>query len=79
MINPRGLLSADGNKIFIFKPEYYPASKFEAHKHRGGTDLRQSHDFEDIIYIVDNLPCVSKIIKEANENVKVYLKAETEV
>ncbi|MFC2112259.1 hypothetical protein ACFLTA_03245 [Bacteroidota bacterium] len=69
-------LLPDGNKIYIFKPEYYLASKFEAHKHRGGNDLRQSHDFEDIIYIVDNLRGVLKIIKEANENVKVYLKAE---
>jgi hypothetical protein len=26
----------DGNKIFVFPPEYYLAAKFEAHKDRGG-------------------------------------------
>ncbi|HEC41696.1 hypothetical protein LCGC14_3057250 [marine sediment metagenome] len=66
----------DGNQIFIFQPEYYLASKFEAFKSRGGTDLRQSHDFEDIIYIIDNLPEITDTIREVNKNVKNYLKTE---
>ena len=44
----------DGTEIFVFSPEYYVAAKLEAHKNRGGDDLRQSHDFEDIIYVLDN-------------------------
>lgn len=50
----------DGTEIFVFSPEYYLAAKFEAHKSRGGEDLRQSHDFEDIIYILDNCPEILK-------------------
>jgi hypothetical protein len=62
--------------IFVFSPEYFLASKFEAHKNRGGNDLRQSHDFEDIIYILDNCPDILEKIKNANRRVKEYLKLE---
>jgi hypothetical protein len=34
----------DGQEIFIFPVEYYLAAKLEAHKSRGGYDLRLSHD-----------------------------------
>jgi len=66
----------DGTEIFVFPPEYYVATKFEAHKSRGGNDLRQSHDFEDIIYILDNCPDLLKDIAIANASVKAYLKIE---
>ncbi|MEA4936629.1 MAG: hypothetical protein VB102_08310 [Paludibacter sp.] len=56
--------------------EYYLAAKFEAHKGRGGNDLRQSHDFEDIIYIFDNCPDSLENIQNANEDVKEYLRQE---
>ena len=66
----------DGTEIFVFPPEYYVATKFEAHKGRGGNDLRQSHDFEDIIYILDNCPDLLNDISIANASVKAYLKIE---
>jgi predicted house-cleaning noncanonical NTP pyrophosphatase (MazG superfamily) len=66
----------DGTEVFVFRPEYYVASKFEAHKGRGGNDLRQSHDFEDIIYIFDNCPDILDNISKANDTVKAYLKEE---
>jgi len=66
----------DGTEIFVFPPEYYVATKLEAHKSRGGNDLRQSHDFEDIIYILDNCPDLLKDITIANASVKAYLKIE---
>jgi len=66
----------DGTEIFVFPPEYYVATKFEAHKGRGGNDLRQSHDFEDIIYILDNCQDLLKDIVSANPTVKAYLKIE---
>lgn len=66
----------NGTKIFVFPPEYYVAAKFEAHKDRGGNDLRQSHDFEDIIYILDNCPDLMDSINKANATVKAYLKEE---
>jgi len=52
------------------------ASKFEAHKGRGGNDLRQSHDFEDIIYILDNCTDILDNINGSNLSVKMYLKQE---
>lgn len=66
----------DGTEVFVFPPEYYLAAKFEAHKGRGGNDLRQSHDFEDIIYIFDNCPDLLENISEANASVKAYLKGK---
>jgi len=66
----------NGTEVFVFPPEYYLAAKFEAHKGRGGDDLRQSHDFEDIIYILDNCSDILDNISNANESVKTYLKEE---
>jgi hypothetical protein len=66
----------DGTKIYIFPPEYYLASKFEAHNSRGGNDLRQSHDFEDIVYILGNTLDIFVEIENANKSVKEYLKEE---
>lgn len=65
-----------GTEIFVFPPEYYLATKFEAHKNRGGNDLRQSHDFEDIIYILDNCPDILNDITNTNTSIKAYLKEE---
>lgn len=67
---------SDGTVVFILKPEYYLATKFEAHKGRGGSDLRQSHDFEDIIYILDNCSSILTNIKSGNRAIKVYLRDE---
>ena len=66
----------DGIEVFVFPPEYYLAAKFEAHNSRGGDDLRQSHDFEDIIYILDNCSDILDHISGSNPRVKEYLKSE---
>ncbi|MBN2664458.1 MAG: hypothetical protein JXR68_12480 [Bacteroidales bacterium] len=66
----------NGIKIFIFKVEYFLATKFEAHKTRGGADLRQSKDFEDIIYVLDNYPNLYEQINQSVNNVKQYLKEQ---
>lgn len=68
----------DGTEIYVFPPEYYLASKFDAHHDRGGNDLRQSQDFEDIIYVLDNCTDILENIRNADESVKSYLKAECE-
>lgn len=44
----------DGKPIFIFPVLYYIATKIEAIRGRGGDDLRLSHDFEDLIYVLNN-------------------------
>jgi hypothetical protein len=66
----------DGTEIFVFPPEYYLAAKFEAHNARGGNDLRQSHDFEDIIYLLDNCSNLLDNINASSSSVKMYLKKE---
>ena len=38
--------------------------------------MRQSHDFEDIIYILDNCPGIFENINNASSTIKTYLKEE---
>jgi len=52
---------------------YFIASKFAAHKGRGGKDPRTSHDFEDIVYVIDNRIDITEQIKKAPNDVKSYL------
>lgn len=67
----------NGTEIFVFSPEYYLAAKIEAHKGRGGKDLRQSHDFEDIIYLLDNCSELFERIIDAKKRLQIYLKEES--
>lgn len=77
--NKVALLLPNGKKISIFPPEIYIASKLEAFNHRGGNDLRQSHDFEDIIYILDNNPDILSTLSNSSEQVKEYLKSQFQI
>ena len=49
------------------------ASKFVAHSDRGGNDPRMSHDFEDIIYILDNRTDWQQLVGNSDNKVKTYL------
>lgn len=65
----------DGTVIYVFPVTYYIATKFEALAGRGGNDLRTSHDFEDIIYILNSCPDFIECFKnEKEETLKRYLK-----
>jgi hypothetical protein len=66
----------DRTEISVFSPAYYIAAKFEAHKNRGGDDLRASHDFEDIVYVLDNCTSIIESIQNTETSVKTYLKEE---
>jgi hypothetical protein len=66
----------NGTEIFVFPSIYYLATKLEAHKGRGGRDLRQSHDFEDIIYILENCSNILSDVTNTGEKIKGYLKDE---
>lgn len=59
--------------IRILPVSLFLATKWEAFKNRAG-DPRMSHDFEDIIYILDNNQNVVDDIKNANQDVQVFLK-----
>lgn len=67
----------DDTHIYILSPEYYLATKFEAHRGRGGEDLRTSHDFEDIIYVLDNNDSITDVVNSCtNIELKEYLKEQ---
>ena len=65
----------DGTSIFILPVEYYLATKMEAMHNRGGTDIRGSHDWEDIVYVLCNCGHIFINIQQCN-NVKLidYMK-----
>lgn len=64
----------DGTKIFIFPTLYYLATKIEAIKGRAGSDLRFSHDFEDLIYVLNNCERIVEFYdKEEDRILKDYL------
>lgn len=65
----------EGLQIKLFEPPYFLASKFEAFKSRG-KDHRTSHDFEDIIYFLDNRKDWVDEIITADAEVRAYLKKE---
>lgn len=65
----------DEVEIKIMPFVYYLASKFIAFKNRG-TDPRTSHDFEDIVYVLDNRTTLVNDILESEEDVKVFLIVE---
>jgi predicted nucleotidyltransferase len=61
--------------IRIFSLPVFLASKFEAFKNRGN-DYRTSHDFEDIIYVIDNSLTVIDEIQSAPSEIKLFIKDE---
>jgi len=66
----------DGTSINILPSPYFLATKLEAFKDRGQNDFYGSHDFEDIIYLLDNRTTVVEEIQSAEEDVKEYIKKE---
>jgi len=65
----------DGTSIFIMPVEYYIATKLEAMNSRGGRDIRGSHDWEDIVFILDNCSRFLNNVKQCNNlKLKNYLK-----
>jgi predicted nucleotidyltransferase len=62
--------------VKILSAPYYIATKLEAHKSRGNNDGRTSHDFEDIIYVLENRATIWKEMNNAGESLKEYLQSE---
>lgn len=62
-------------EIKILSPPFFLATKFEAFNDRG-KDYRTSHDFEDIIYIIDNRKSIVKEIENCNLEAKQFLIEE---
>jgi len=63
-----------GKVIFILPVTFFVATKLEAVTSRGGNDLRISHDFEDLIYVLNYCPEFKERYKsETDENLKSYI------
>lgn len=60
-------------EIKILPVSLFLATKWEAFKDRGG-DPRMSHDFEDIIYVIDNNQNLVDDISNAKKDVRDFLK-----
>jgi predicted nucleotidyltransferase len=59
--------------IKILPLPYFLASKMEAFFDRGINDLYGSHDFEDILYIINYTSTLEQQVFSADEEVKLYL------
>jgi predicted nucleotidyltransferase len=69
----------DGQTIRILTAPYFLATKLEAFKGRGGGDGRLSHDFEDIVFVLENREGLWKELETCDDGVKAYLVAEFSV
>ncbi len=65
----------DNEEISILTAPCFLATKFEAFKDRG-TDYRTSHDFEDIIYVIDNRTTIVEEIEKDEKEIRDFLKHE---
>lgn len=54
------------------------ASKFTAFNDRGAKEPRSSHDFEDIVYILDNRTDIVEQLIQSPKDVRPYLKEQLE-
>lgn len=61
------------HKIRILPVSLFLATKWEAFKNRG-RDPRTSHDFEDIIYVIDNNRDLISDVDKAKKDVRLFLK-----
>jgi predicted nucleotidyltransferase len=69
----------EGITINILSSPYFLATKLEAFKNRGKNDFYGSHDYEDIIYLLDNRLNIVEEILNAEDSVKNYIKKELKV
>ncbi|MBL4658012.1 MAG: nucleotidyl transferase AbiEii/AbiGii toxin family protein [Flavobacteriales bacterium] len=64
----------DEVQISILPLAYFLATKFTAFYSRGSSDPRASHDFEDIVYLLNHTSNLKDQILESGKNAQDYLK-----
>lgn len=64
----------NGIQIRIFDDVFFIATKIEAILGRGGNDWRMSHDFEDLICILNYSNDLVLKVKQSQTNVMIYLQ-----
>ncbi|MFO8022312.1 MAG: nucleotidyl transferase AbiEii/AbiGii toxin family protein [Perlabentimonas sp.] len=68
-------ITIEGETIQIFSAPYFLATKFEAYNNRG-KEIKTSHDFEDIIYVINNRDDIVDDIAKTDAEVRQFLKTE---
>ncbi|WP_299290525.1 nucleotidyl transferase AbiEii/AbiGii toxin family protein [uncultured Mucilaginibacter sp.] len=63
-------------KVKIFSLPYFIASKWEAYKGRGKGDYRTSKDFEDLVYLFENVDDLQGQLNKAPAHLFNYLQEE---
>lgn len=71
-------ITIDDQQIQILPLPYFLASKFTAFNDRGTKDPRTSHDFEDIVYVLDNRTDIIEQLTLSPEDVRPYIKEQLE-
>lgn len=72
----REMVAIEGQKIHVLPLAYFIATKFEAYHGRGNNEPRTSHDFEDIVYLLDNRIDLVEQLLQSPLDVKLFLKSE---
>jgi len=67
------IVKIEDQKIQILPLPYFLASKFSAFNDRGTKDPRTSHDFEDIVYVLDNRTDIVEKLAKVPDDVRSYL------
>jgi len=67
-------IDIDDITIKILSLPYFLATKFAAFSDRGRKDPRTSHDFEDIVYLLNYTSYLKPAVLNADKEVQVYLK-----
>lgn len=62
-----------GTRIRLISAPAFLATKFEAFATRGSNDIMASHDFEDIINVLDGRPGIETEIADADDELAAYL------
>ena len=68
------IINLDGIDIKVLPLPYFLATKFSAFYNRGGKDPRTSHDFEDIVYILNHTSNIKEQILASDKDVQKFLK-----
>lgn len=67
---------SEGLIIHILPALFYVATKMEAVKSRGGNDLRISHDFEDLVYVLNYCQDIVEQYNRLEGDIKDYIRNE---
>ncbi len=76
IINRESIKLPNGRVIFILSLPYFVATKLEALKDRGGSDIRMSHDLDDIALVLSGNTKVEEKLKGSSARLKKYLRKE---